>query len=632
MLFLDASRSARRPVGQALLLVTFALAAMCGVLGLAVDLGWSYFVKKEAQAAADGAALAAVAKAQSLAGSPPYACGTGLECTSVVSCPTSGSLPGNLNSACVYAALNGFQQGGAVNVTVQAGVTTPAPTVPNVHVSYWVTVRVNRQVPQLFSAVLGNPTGLVSARATAALTNVIFNASLDLLNRDNDPSGTGSHAPGTGVNMLIQGNGTVTAPGGMLVASTRNQNTSSDGTGAANLGGNGRVAGTPFALFRGASGSCVGNGGRICDSSDWQTQLPTYNVADGKTFQDPTTLDGATTKTQPPLDLSQSTVCPVAGGQLSPRNVPSACTSNGGSTLAPGIYYASVSKQNDAATGAQLTFADRSTQFSDNGNSFGQFIFYGGLSTSAGNQTIRFAPGMYVFAGATGSNALFNVDNGTTILDNNTGNTQSDAGELFLYTNYNYNWGGGSTPDGVTTWASGGLINMAPAAIQAFGADKFQYQEGGFKTGNNQNSSVTLSGLNPDGTGVPGTLTNYKNFLFWQDRANSYVVYNNDGSIAISGTGCTNEIPTAAGSINNPCVNTLSNPNSPQMDLMATPHTHLSGYLYQPRGAWLYLQGAGSIGGPLRIITGALTLGGGPTVTLTGNSAPITITETALIE
>src|ERR1035438_1316811 len=50
-------RSARR--GQALLLVTLSLFAMCGLLGLAVDLGWSYFVKKSAQNAADAAALAA---------------------------------------------------------------------------------------------------------------------------------------------------------------------------------------------------------------------------------------------------------------------------------------------------------------------------------------------------------------------------------------------------------------------------------------------------------------------------------------------------------------------------------------------------------------------------------------------
>ena len=35
-------------------------------------------------------------------------------------------------------------------------------------VDYWVTVRTVETIPQLFSAVLGNTTGLSSARATAA--------------------------------------------------------------------------------------------------------------------------------------------------------------------------------------------------------------------------------------------------------------------------------------------------------------------------------------------------------------------------------------------------------------------------------------------------------------------------------
>lgn len=39
-------RSRKR--GQILVLMTFALFVMCGMLGLAVDVGWSYFVKKSA--------------------------------------------------------------------------------------------------------------------------------------------------------------------------------------------------------------------------------------------------------------------------------------------------------------------------------------------------------------------------------------------------------------------------------------------------------------------------------------------------------------------------------------------------------------------------------------------------------
>ncbi len=44
-------------------MVTLSLISMAGMMGLAVDLGYSYFVQKEAQAAADTAALASVQEA-----------------------------------------------------------------------------------------------------------------------------------------------------------------------------------------------------------------------------------------------------------------------------------------------------------------------------------------------------------------------------------------------------------------------------------------------------------------------------------------------------------------------------------------------------------------------------------------
>jgi hypothetical protein len=68
------------------------------------------------------------------------------------------------------------------------------------------------------------------------------------------------------------------------------------------------------------------------------------------------------------------------------------------------------------------------------------------------------------------------------------------------------------------------------------------------------------------------------------------------------------------------------------MYLQATPHTNMSGAIYQPRGAWLHMQGGGNISGKLQIITGALNNGGGGTVVLQGISNPITVLATALIE
>src|SRR5579862_8995692 len=57
------TRRKRTSGGQAIVMVTLALFSMVGMMGLAVDLGWSYFSQKQAQAAADTAALAAAQEA-----------------------------------------------------------------------------------------------------------------------------------------------------------------------------------------------------------------------------------------------------------------------------------------------------------------------------------------------------------------------------------------------------------------------------------------------------------------------------------------------------------------------------------------------------------------------------------------
>ena len=96
--------------GQAIVMVTLALVSMCGMMGLAVDLGWSFFVQKTAQAAADGAALAAVQETLKLNGGNglgSITCGSVAGCTAAVGCDTIGS--GNLYNGCLYATANGFE-------------------------------------------------------------------------------------------------------------------------------------------------------------------------------------------------------------------------------------------------------------------------------------------------------------------------------------------------------------------------------------------------------------------------------------------------------------------------------------------------------------------------------------------
>ena len=108
--------------GQALLLVTLSLFAMCGLLGLAIDLGWSYFIQKSAQNAADSAALSAAHQAlcgpgsSSSCGSPsapgetvPITCGN-VNCQPATACAPGNS--NNLSSGCFFAQQNGFTPGG----------------------------------------------------------------------------------------------------------------------------------------------------------------------------------------------------------------------------------------------------------------------------------------------------------------------------------------------------------------------------------------------------------------------------------------------------------------------------------------------------------------------------------------
>jgi len=158
--------------GQVLVMYTVALAAMLGMVGLVTDIGWANFRQQAAQKAADAAALASVKAA--LAGSGNgFSCGSNnLVCQAATACssalPTSPAT--NADTACLYANANGFRTSGNQMVTVEANAApAPPPTLPGVAPAYWVTVRISESIPQLFSAVLGNPRATVTARATAAV-------------------------------------------------------------------------------------------------------------------------------------------------------------------------------------------------------------------------------------------------------------------------------------------------------------------------------------------------------------------------------------------------------------------------------------------------------------------------------
>ena len=226
--------NANRERGQALVLVTVALIAMVGVLSLATDLGTYYFMRKAAQGAADAAAMAAVKQVLATVGNGAPHCGGNVACGSAMAC-TGATL--NLENGCLYARQNGFTSGGRQgrqSVTADAGTGVP-PTAPGVNnIAYWVTFRVGERMPRLFSAMVGGEQG-VSARATAVVTEGVRGGTVWLLNRQNDVTPVG-----TGVNVDMGGNTTLSAPGGIYMASNRD--------GAGHIQGTPNVT-APFTLY-----------------------------------------------------------------------------------------------------------------------------------------------------------------------------------------------------------------------------------------------------------------------------------------------------------------------------------------------------------------------------------------------
>jgi hypothetical protein len=159
-----------RRKGQTAIMFTFAIVPLLGMVGLVVDIGWAHFRKQAAQTAAD-AAVGAAAAAAFTAGSGGVSCATShVACYATeYECPASpSSTPANnIETGCLYAKENGFFTAGRQKVTFQSGVGS-APTASGVTVSYWMVARVTERIPQLFSAVLGYPEAIVTARATAA--------------------------------------------------------------------------------------------------------------------------------------------------------------------------------------------------------------------------------------------------------------------------------------------------------------------------------------------------------------------------------------------------------------------------------------------------------------------------------
>jgi Flp pilus assembly protein TadG len=154
--------------GQALLMVSLSVPVLFGLLGLAVDVGWTYWRQEACYAAAQAAASAAVIAAKANIGND---CGTGttnVTCQSRTACSGTLSATKPLDVGCMYASANGFVNGGnsgRQTVSVSAG--TNGSPVSGPSAQYWVNYTVTEQIPTLFTAVLGKSAFTAAASASA---------------------------------------------------------------------------------------------------------------------------------------------------------------------------------------------------------------------------------------------------------------------------------------------------------------------------------------------------------------------------------------------------------------------------------------------------------------------------------
>jgi Flp pilus assembly protein TadG len=266
----------RQERGSTVVMFTLAVVMMIGVLGLVVDIGWAYFRRQAAQTAADAAVLAAAAAAASSTSSGSFTCGSnGIACQSPTPCGTSTPNPPatNLDSACLYAASFGFSQGGAHNVWVSAGTTSPPPGVPGVQVPYWVTVSVNEQETETFSRIFNAAFLTVGAHATASVFPAPGNCIYALATTGIGLSVNGTVNVSTSCGMYINSSssGALTAVGGGSINATGAE---IDIVGGYSEGSNSQIAPTPItglnvttdplaAMPTPTAGSCTSSGVKL---------------------------------------------------------------------------------------------------------------------------------------------------------------------------------------------------------------------------------------------------------------------------------------------------------------------------------------------------------------------------------
>ncbi len=631
--------------GQVVIAVGIALFAMFGLLGLTFDIGWSFYLEKTSQTAADAAAMAAALEVLEVGGNlGPYDCTLAeVFCsTSPVACaanPTIGADPNSsLEAGCVYARRNGFWLGNPdldQNVRMAAdaaavGATITPPTAPGVNAFYWTTALVAQEPPQLLSAMLGNTSGIVSSAATAAIVDSVVTGSLFLLNREDD----GDFGFGEGTDLFVNSNAnpdySLRAAGRVLSSSA------ADGSGvydySVDINNGNAFVETKGVFMRGAGDyDMPGN-------HAWQDHFnvkPKQQPANSKLFLDPTAP-----RPNPPLAPNGQLAQPIAGGTVS-TGVSGDGTEADPYILPEGVYYGyTIIADDPVVTGDPIRLSGPNTYWRLCGNGgncgagFGEYTFVGGLDI--GNTNVEFGPGRYVYAGTSpggGGQQRYNLNIDTNAfvtdtLDPGQAAPSGNAGQLHILAGPDYVGGAGADQRSITNFvnstvaATADLSNVIPNR-------RVEYAPSRFHLGATESGLIRLHGLQPllgTGDSLPPELEPYRRFTIWQDRRNSTFDYNYDGTYPCQTNGsgiagsCEYDNPEGSG-----------NPADTELVVQASPQISLYGVIYQPRGSFVTMAGGGGYAGPIQIVTGAFNLQGTAEVDLGLLDNPIITRLVALV-
>ena len=149
--------------GQALIMASFSLMLLFAVMGLAVDLGWAYYLKMRVQTAADAAATAAAIWANTNGDScATVSCGVTYTCIGTTPPTTS------LQAGCLYATADGppvFTGTMIENNTAPPGVSGNSP-------SLWIKATVATTSPNFFLFGSGYQVANIAAQAIAGVTTM----------------------------------------------------------------------------------------------------------------------------------------------------------------------------------------------------------------------------------------------------------------------------------------------------------------------------------------------------------------------------------------------------------------------------------------------------------------------------